>query len=132
MHWLAGGFRGLAFARSAKKNHGRNNIPLRVETAGNREDVRWSLVNTKSEPFRLRFVYFLCNISRTQYKIRKIWGQIVVIFGLCHHFYFLTLENKVIKQCSLSIYRVLVRWDASVLSLYLSSSRQKKLPKSHF
>ena len=51
----------------------------------------------------------------------------IVILGLFHHFYFLTLENKVIKRCSLSIYKVSVSGgsDASVLSFYSSSWWQK-------
>ena len=92
-----------AFARSTKKIHNRNTILLRVGSDGNREDVRRSLVGTKSEPFRLWFAYFSRNISRIKYKMRKIWEQIVVILGLFHHFYFLALENKVIKRCSSSI-----------------------------
>ena len=109
------------FARSTK-NLDRNTISLRVGSNQNREDVRRSLFGTKSEPFRLRFVYFLPNILRIQFKMRKIGGQLVVTLELCHHFYVLNLENKVIKRCSLSIRRVSGDWDAGILSLYSSSS----------
>ena len=52
--------------------------------------------------------------------------------GIFHHFDILTLKDKVIKQCSLNIYRVSGGWDASVLSLYLSSSRQKSFQNLTF
>ena len=92
----------LAFARSTFFQD-RNNILLRVGSGGNREDVRRSLV------------------APSQGLLGCAFSTLHVIF-----------ENKVIKRCSSSIYRVSGGWDASVLSFYSSFLWRKKLPKSHF
>ena len=47
-------------------------------------------------------------------------------------FYILSLEDKVVKRCHSTIFKVSGGWDASVLPLYSSSSWQKKFPKSQF
>ena len=64
-----------------------------TEHVGNREHVWWSLVDTESEPFRMRFAYFSHSIPRIQYKSVKIGGQIAVNLRICHHFYILTLKG---------------------------------------
>ena len=82
-----------------------------------------------SEPFRTRVAYFSRSISRIQYK--KSWngGQIAVNLGTCQHFLILKGKDKVIKRCCSSIFKVPGGWDASVLSLYSSSSWRKKVSK---
>ena len=109
LHWFVNGFR--AFDNIF---YNRNSIRSCAWSDGNREDVLQSVVGTESDSFRVLFAYFSGSIPRIQYKKREIGGQIATNLGICHHFYILTLTDNMIKQCSLSIYRVSGGWDASV------------------
>ena len=77
----------------------------------------------------MRFAVFLRSIQRIQYKTREIGRRIAVNLGTCHHFYILSLEDKVVKHCHLTIFKVSGGWVASVYHFihYLHSKKGSKI-----
>ena len=118
--WIANGFR--AFDNIF---YNKNNIKSCVRSTVGTQSEPFRIPSAQSEPFRMRFAHFSRRIQRIQYKTGEIGGQTAVNLGTCHHFYILTLKDKVVKRCHSTIFKVSGGWDASVLPLYSSSSWQK-------
>ena len=125
--WIANGFR--AFDNLF---YYRNSVRVYVRSTVGTQSEPFRMRFVQSEPFGVRFACFSGSLQRIQYKMREIGGQTAGNLGTCHHVYILTLKNKVVKRCSLTIFKVSGGWDVSVLPLYSSFSWQKSFQNLTF